>query len=342
MNRLAAFREQAARGVTVGIEDWEHVAGINRAVLLGLRENVPRTMKRIFACSGTIHVFAISGLHIALIASVFVFIISCCGVPRYLWIFAVTPLLLAYTIATGMRPSAVRAALMALLFFIAPHCRRRFNTLTALAVAALVLHMFRPSFISDIGSILSFGVMLGLVALYKPVCRILERLMGVDRMRVEASLLSAADEHGRADRVLRRAGLISLFAGLCAVTISAWLSSMPLSAYFFGRITPGGLIANLVISPCAFMLVIAGVLGFAASFASTALASFFNHAAGVFTFVMIKTAEYVSRCPLSSFDVEGFPAWLVWLWFAGLLLLASFLRRWVERAETGLEWMGDE
>ena len=337
--RLVKFRREASRRISYGIEDWRNVVEINQAVLLGFKENIPRNLKKVFACSGTIHVFAISGLHIALIASVLVVIVSTCGAPRYYWIFLLTPLLLAYAFATGMRPSAVRATLMAIFFFAAPFLGRRFNALSALATAAFVVHLFAPANIYDIGCILSFSVMLGLVVLFKPVCRLIERLFRVDTFKSGAAMYSAAGEEKSAARQQHIANFLSFFAGLCAVTIAAWLASMPLSAYFFGRITPGGLIANLVISPCALMLVISGVVGLVASFVSYALAAIFNNAAGVFTLVMIKTAGFISACPGANFKVSSFPAWLVWCWFGLLFLVAWLLRRWGERRDDGLEWM---
>ena len=339
--RLTRFRNDAARRISYGIAEREHVVEINQAVLLGFKDSIPRSMKKVFACSGTIHVFAISGLHIALIASVMVFIVSTCGVPRYLWIFLLAPLLLAYTLATGMRPSAVRATLMAILFFAAPAFGRRFNALAALATAALIVHLVSPAYISDIGSILSFSVMLGLVVLYKPVNHLLELLFRINALRLNASLYSASKELKSADRMNRRAQLLSFFAGLCAVTISAWLASMPLSGYFFGRITPGGLVANLIISPCVLMLVIAGVLGFGASFVSTALAVLFNNAAGFFSLIMMKTAGFISGIPFSHFEVSKFPVWFVWSWFALLFFAAWLLRRWIARRDSGMEWITD-
>ena len=337
--RLAGFRSDAARRISYGIAEKEYVVEINQAILLGLKENIPRSMKRVFACSGTIHVFAISGLHIALLASVMVFIVSTCGVPRYRWFFILAPLLIAYTLATGMRPSAVRATLMALIFFAAPLFGRRFNALSALATAALIVHLFSPAYISDIGAILSFSVMLGLVVLYKPLCYLLELLFKVDKLQQNAELLAASDELKLAERMNNRIQLISFISGLCAVTVSAWLASMPLCAYYFGRITPGGLIANLVISPCALMLVIAGVLGFVSSFISTALAVLFNNAAGFFSLIMMKTAGFISSCPASNFEVSSFPVWLVWCWFGMLFLSSWLLRRWIARRDDGLEWI---
>ncbi|MFO7937031.1 MAG: ComEC/Rec2 family competence protein [Kiritimatiellia bacterium] len=337
--RLVSFRNDASRRITYGIENWRNVVHINQAVLLGFRENIPRNLKKVFACSGTVHVFAISGLHIALIASVLVFIVSACGVPRYCWIFILAPLLLVYAFATGMRPSAVRATLMAILFFAAPFLGRHFNALSALTCAAIIVHIVSPIYIDDIGSILSFSVMLGLVVLFKPMCTLFEMLFRVNSFKSDAVMYAAAAEEKLALWKRRIAYMLSCFAGLCAVTVAAWLSSMPLCACFFGRITPGGLIANLVISPCALMLVISGVLGFSASFFSLFLAGIFNNAAAFFTFIMIKTAEFISGCPGSNFKVSSFPAWVVWSWFGLLFFAAWLLRRWSENKNEGLEWM---
>jgi ComEC/Rec2-related protein len=261
--------------------------------------------------------------------------------PRYHWLFVLVPLLFVYTLITGMRPSAMRASLMAILFFCAPCFHRQFNTLTALAAAALIVHFFRPAFITDIGSILSFSVMLGLIALYKPFNAIFLRMMRAREIHAEAVLLKAADDFNRARALLIVTRLMQFVAGLCAVTIAAWLASMPLSAYFFGRVTPGGILANLIISPCAFMLVVAGVIGYAVSFVSLTLAAVFNNAAAVFTTIMIKTAALVSSMPFSNFKVDKFSSWVVWFWFALLLISAWCLRKWIEKCDDGLDWMGE-
>ena len=91
-----------------------------------------------------------------MIASVLFFFVSSCGVPRYYWVYILAPLLLIYTFATGLRPSAVRACLMALFYFSAPVVGRRFNALSALATTALAVHLFAPAYIFDLGCILSF------------------------------------------------------------------------------------------------------------------------------------------------------------------------------------------
>jgi len=338
--RVAAFRAEASKRIAIGIEDWPDVADIHQAVLLGFKNKISRPMRQIFSWSGTIHVFAISGLHIALIASVLVFFISSCGVPRYYWIYLLAPLLLIYTVTTGLRPSAVRACLMALFYFAAPVLGRRFNALSALAVTALVVHLFAPAYIFDLGSILSFSVMLGLIVLFKPLCEFLKMAFRVEELEIQSALYQVSENYSKALRLKRCAGFLTFVAELMAVTTSAWLASLPLSAYFFERITPGGLLANMVITPCALMVVTAGLLGFASSFFSIWLAACFNNAAALFTTVMIRTAGLISGCRFAHFEVHHWPLWGVWLWFAALLLMAWLMRRFIGRKKDDLGWIG--
>ena len=337
--RIAKLRKGASLRISTGIETWDDVADIHQAVLLGFKDKISRSMRRIFAWSGTIHVFAISGLHIALIASVFVFFVSSCGVPRYYWVYILAPLLLIYTFTTGLRPSAVRACLMALFYFSAPVLHRKFNALSALAATALAVYLFSPSYIFDLGCTLSFSVMLGLIVLFKPLCDLMKRAFKIEALKVQSRLYQVSEEFKKAAQLNRRAGFFTFAAELLAVTISAWLASMPLSAFFFERITPGGLFANMVITPCALMLVTAGVLGFVSSFFSIWLAACFNNAAGFFTTIMIKTATFTSGCKFASFEVENWPLWGVWLWFAMLFLTAWLLRRYIRRVNSDLIWI---
>lgn len=338
--RLLRLREEAAQRISIGIEDWRDVVDIHQAVLLGYQSKISRPVRDAFAWSGTVHVFAISGLHVALIASVFVLFVSSCGVPRYYWIYILAPLLLIYTVLTGLRPSAVRACLMALFYFSAPIFGRKFNSLAALAAAALTVHFFTPAYIFDIGCILSFSVMLGLVVMFKPLRDLLRSAFCIQELEARAHLYQVSDDHPKAARLQWLARALSRLAELLGVTIAAWLTSVPLGAFFFQRITPGGVFANLIITPCALMLVTAGVLGFVGSYISAWLAACFNNAAGVFTTIMIKTATVISNCPGARIEVKGWRPFWVWLWFAALFTLAWLLRRrQTRRSASDLSWL---
>jgi ComEC/Rec2-related protein len=336
--RIANARRSAARRVVIGIETWGDIPALNQAMLLGSRHALPPVLRRVFVDSGTIHVFAISGLHIVLVAAVLSLAVAACGVPRTYWVLAIGPLLIFYTALTGSRPSAVRACLMALLYLAAPLLGRRPNGLTALAGTALIVHALYPWLIFDIGCVLSFTVMGGLVVFCRPFCQAGQRLCRVARLTERVNLARAAGEKARARRLQMLARAVMWVSDSFAVSLAAWLASVPLTAYYFGRFTPGGLFANLVVGPCSFFIVVAGCLGVAASVASEWVAGCFNHAAGCFTWVMVKTAQATAACPGANLRIAPWPLWWVWLWFGALLALAVWLRT---RRPDGLAWLPD-
>ena len=152
------------------------------------------------------------------------------------------------------------------------------------------------------------------------------------------NLARAAGEKARARRLQMLARAVMWVSDSFAVSLAAWLASVPLTAYYFGRFTPGGLFANLVVGPCSFFIVVAGCLGVAASVASEWVAGCFNHAAGCFTWVMVKTAQATAACPGANLRIAPWPLWWVWLWFGALLALAVWLRT---RRPDGLAWLPD-
>ena len=79
------------------------------------------------------------------VAAVITVLLSACGIPRTRWILFVGPLLIAYTVMTGLQASAVRACIMALVFWSAPLLGRKADIYTALAASAVLLLAITPS-----------------------------------------------------------------------------------------------------------------------------------------------------------------------------------------------------
>jgi competence protein ComEC len=297
-------------------------------------------MRRVFANSGTIHVFAISGMNIALVAGLLIVVVSALGVPRPYWVVGLAPLLFFYTFASGAQPSAMRACLMAVLYFAAPLLGRRPSGSAALAGTALAVYAWTPALVFNIGCTLSFAVMGGLLAFCTPFCRYGRELCRVPALRRNARLYEQAGSPAAGLRLRWAAWGVSLLVDSMAVSVAAWLASLPLTAYYFGRFTPGGVVANLVIAPCAFLVMVAGCLGWAVSFVSAWCAAAFNHAAGFFTVIMVWTAEVTAACPWGNFNVSKWAPWQVGAWFLALAALALWLH--TRRPADGLAWLETE
>lgn len=218
-----------------------------QAIVLGARERLSSEIRRHFRVTGTAHLLAISGLHVGFIAvSVFwamrkllrgVLIAA----PEYwgvrfapsrwaaLW---TAPAVFLYALLVGARVATVRATIMILVYLAARVCRATRNSFHALALAALLVLIWDPNAIGDVGFELSFAA----------VAAILLALRSMER-REEGPLPSG--ERSWVNRLTRRAG-ISLF-----VSLVAFLATLPLIARTFHRVALIGPLANALVLPVA-------------------------------------------------------------------------------------------
>ena len=334
--RVARVQQEAARRVSLDIMDWSVIPALNQALMLGCRNEIPDDMRYVFATSGTIHVFAVSGLHIGLVVGVFIFFVQMTGLSRHRWALVLIPLIIAYTLVTGARPSAARACCAAVCLFLAPLLGRRANGTTALLLTALIFHLWQPSLVFNLGSVFSFGVMAGLILLVAPLMTLMRKWLGYFTLQKKIELLEAAGDNARWTRFT--AVVVRYVADVFAVSLAAWLASVPLTGYYFGRMAIGGLFANPIVTSCAFLIITAGCLGLLAGLFSTWVAVCFNHAAGFFTMVMVKTAEATSAIKVLSPETGPWPAWVALLWFAVLIAVAVWIRRRLPTAD-GMAWL---
>jgi ComEC/Rec2-related protein len=183
-------RQVTAARLARGIDGWDAIPTLVQAMFLGTRGEIPRELNQVFRDSGTIHIFAISGMNVALLAGVIIALLGVLGVPRTWWCAPLAPLLIFYTVLTGLSPSALRACLMAILYFGAPLLRRQPDGVATLAAAAVIALGIDPFQLQDAGFALSFVVMGGLLLIYQPLAELLRRAWRVDDVALEARAMT--------------------------------------------------------------------------------------------------------------------------------------------------------
>jgi ComEC/Rec2-related protein len=307
------FSGEIARRMELGIRWCPEVAALNRAMLLGRRADVSPARRESFVVSGTVHVFAISGLHVMLIAHLLERLLGAIGLPVRLRSALVIAPVVAYVLMTGMRPSAVRAALMAGFYYSAAVFGRRPDSLAAWSLAVFTVYGLNPERLFDAGCALSFTVMLGIVVLIKWMSE-----FSVPRI-VRLFLVSRA---GKAIR--RRLGW--LFDGW-HVSFAAWAAGTPVAARIFGRFTWGGLVANVLAVRLASLTVVFGFMGVVASFVSFRVAALCNLVAASFTYALLLLADLMARLPDVSFSVRPWTLLECAAWYGVFILLLLVLER---------------
>lgn len=244
-------------------------------------------------------------------------VLRAAGVTQPYWCFWLTPLLVLYVLMTGLAPSAVRACLMAVFFWLAPLLQRKPDGLTALAWSALVLLAWDPTQWLDIGFLLSYAAVLGLLLLYPPFAVLGRKLLKPDPWRLEEE-----PWWQRWPRSLLRHVLL-----LALTSLAVCLVTDPLTMRYFNLLSPVALLANLAVVPAAGLMMTLGVLAMLCGTIWAPLAELFNYAnLPVISFIM-RCVEWSAALPSGHFYFRSPSWWWIALYYIALLLLLIGNRR---------------
>jgi competence protein ComEC len=244
------FEAQLGRG----LESQPKIHALLSSMILGLPSGGLREWRDLFRNTGTLHLFAVSGLNLTLLSGLLggalrFSPLSLSERPRTLLLTAAA---LLYGLATGLSTSCVRALVMTALALGTVLVCKPVSMLNSLGAAGLLLLTCNTNNLFDWGFQLSFALVLILSLLSPPIQRLLVRPALPDPL-LPRSLWSPVQ------KCVLQIGTST--AQACAVTVAAWLGSLPWAIFAFEQISPAGLIANLVAGPIAFLNM---ALGFAA------------------------------------------------------------------------------
>ena len=288
------------------------------AMTLGWRTSLNGEVALPFMRSGTMHVFAISGLHIALIVAIVVQLLRLLQLPRLLIGLLLIPSLWFYVSATGWQASAVRASLMVTVVALGWVLKRPNDLINSLAVAAFGILLFDSQQLFMTSFQLSFSVVLSIAIFALPAQ---ERI----KTKLQPDPLLPPELWPWWSR-----WFIRWTVPLVAVSFAAWLGSLPFAVSYFNLFTPVSLLANVFIVPLAAFTLSSsvGCLIFAAWF--PLVASLFSHTAWLGMSLMVWLSETAGELPLGHQYVETPFRWLLFVYVLGLGLWAlplSFLAK---------------
>ena len=314
MERRRACRKILSRG----LDDFPEERGILQALLLGYREDLPSALRQDFAAIGTVHIFAISGAHVGMMTLIFTAFLRALGIPLTRWFVYMAPVLVIYTIMTGAATSAIRACIMALLFLAAPFFKRPSDSISALAIAASLILLVSPRQMGDLGFLLSFTAVAGLLAIQPVFDATLVQWFRRDEWQLATEELAPG-------RWLRENSLgLSRFA---SVSVSAWIGTSPLTAFFFNLFSPVALAMNLLVIPSAFLILLTGVMSLLVSPLGELGSEIFNHAARVLASFLAGSIGWAARIPGGHWFVPTPPPILLLIWYAILVVATVVARR---------------
>ncbi len=347
------FLDSAARGLeTTRMGDEPVVVGLLRAMLVGYRPGLTSELSEPFMRTGTLHVFAVSGLHVAVIAGILVGLLRFLGVGRVGCALIAVPLLVFYTIATGAPASAVRSCLMATIVVVGWALPRPTDVLNSLAASAIVILLSDPMQLFEAGFQLSYAAVLALVllvpgpgflvqAVYRRASGSLECSTIVSRLPGRLADAFVCDPYLPASLLPRWRrvwyGFVRMVAVSFAVSAAACIGTMPLIAHYFNLFTAVNFLSNLIIVPLSTLVIITGFASFLLDLVWTPIASVLNNANYAFMELMVGANHWFAQLPLAFVYVKTSPLWIPAAFYGALgVFLWAGMKKMAHRSA----WLG--
>ncbi len=232
------------------LADAPEISALIESMILGLQGQTPAAEKEMFQRTGTLHLFAVSGLNVAMLATIAWYILKPLRIGRKMSVVFIVPMLCGYALATGLSASCVRATIMGALVLIAILFDRPGVVYNSLAAAGLGILAWDTNQLFIPGFQFSFVLVFTIVWLAR---RIQNRCEPLGKPDV---FLPRPLWNWRQKSV---AWSWSLVAGAIGVTLSAWVGSLIFTAGYFHLFSPAGILANLLAVPLAFVVLALGV-----------------------------------------------------------------------------------
>ena len=255
----------------------QEAKGVAEAIVFGYKEDLDQDWMDAFSKTGTIHVLAVSGLHVGII---FFLLSSILGLSKSkgwsLWFKSAIAVLVLflYALLTGFSPSVSRAALMFSAVIVGKAIGRDSSIYNTLCFAAFILVLIDPMSIFNVGFQFSFLAVVGIV-FYNDYFR---------------ALLPQSTWLG--DRIV----------SLLAVSLAAQLVTFPLGLYYFHQFPNYFLVSNLIVIPCITVILYAGIFFVAFGWLADSIAQFFAWLTEAYIQFIYAVVHFLEKLPFAFFQ----------------------------------------
>lgn len=298
--RAAIFRYRLLKRLSAaGLHDESYA--VVSAMALGDKSGLSKSLRQTYSEVGASHVLALSGLHLGIIyfvLSLFVGFVR----PKWLGESLILLTVWAFTVLVGMGASVLRSAIMVTLYSMARMTRRHGAGLNIVAFTAILMLMFSPQDLFDVGFQLSFLSVAGITVMYPTIFGLL---------KVEEWY-----KHPYLKRIW----------GMAVVAFCAQMATAPLVAYYFGTVSFYFLLTSFIVIPAATVIIYLTLAVLLLSF-SPAASSIVATVLGSFVALEYRVLQLLSALPGSS--VSGLHIGLLQVALAYIIIICLYSVLWL-------------
>ena len=292
--RFAAFSQKIREGTLSELHSG--TAAILPGMVLGGYQGIEPELADIFRDNGIAHLLAVSGTHVALLALFLQALLRPLGKSGD---YLIQLLLLGYGLLCGLQPGVLRAVLMACVLLWGRRQHRRADSVRLLLLTALLLLLVNPFWLLDISYQLSFVTTAGLLLACPKITACVPDFLP-DWLR-----------------------------SLAGVALTAQICSLPLSVYYFHRISLLGIVSNLFLLPTLEAAVLCFLIGLLCLPLLPFVSHFLFPAAEFLLQGAVSAGTVLAGLPFAAVDISdwGMAGMLAYYGFlAAFLNLGPFLR----------------
>ncbi len=330
---LSIYKLKKRLSAFIGRTYPDKSAGFLKALLLGERTAVSPYIKDEFTRVGLAHLLAISGLHVGFVSFIFFSFFSFLlrllpnGLFEYITgfikpskiaaIFTIFPLII-YTILVGARTATMRAAIMITAYILSLLADRQRDWYNTLALAALLILIYRPVSILEIDFQLSF------ITVFFIIYAVYFISSSKDKKPILAPL-------GHWDKLKK------WLTGYIFISLTAWLSACGLIVYYFNRLSWVGIIANLIALPLVWLIIPLGLLSGGLSFVNLSCAKLISQLNLIFIKLLLNLVHNMAGFSFAAIRMPSPSIFQLIIYYALLyFLFKAWRKNWARWAVLGL------
>ncbi len=225
---------------SLGVTEDEYA--VAAAILLGYDDSLPYELRQKYVAAGAMHILCVSGLHVGVVFMVFSYMLFFLDDRKNGQRIAKQSVLLLliwfYALLAGLAPSILRATIMLSFVIVGNIINRKGILLNSLAASAFILLCVNPANLFDIGFLLSYAAVIGIVVLQKPIAKLF----------------------------YSRYTILNKIWEITSVTIAAQIATAPFTIYYFHQFPIYFWLSNLFMTPISSVVIIGGMLMLLVSF----------------------------------------------------------------------------
>ena len=259
------------------------LADVASGLIFGYRDKIDANTQRAFVNTGSVHLLAVSGMHVVLIYSNVVLLLGLLQIRKlvgkknvpilalvFLWVF---------TFVAGLAASIVRATLMITIMVVGKYFGRQGINMNTVCAVAVIMLIYDPNVLYDVGFQLSFAAVVGILTFQQPVKQYFPEWL------------------------LLRNG----FSNMISVTIAAQLTTLPLILYYFHQFPVYFMLSGIIAVFLADWVIKIGLAVILISIISSKIAVYFSLLWQMSVWSLLKSVEWIDCIPHGLISAIYFP-----------------------------------